>query len=78
MREEATPPKSMQGELISRVKIAADLDVSEKRLPQDGRFMTTVDEAYLLADSKFQDRIVSSLFSAILYYDTVRAMEIRK
>lgn len=43
MREEATPPKSLQGELISRVKIAADLDVSEKRLPQDGRFSTTVD-----------------------------------
>ena len=43
MREEATPPKSMQSELISRVKIAASLDVSEKRLPQDGRFMTTVD-----------------------------------
>ena len=41
-------------------------------------FMTTVDEASLLADSKFQDRIVYSLFSAILNYDTVRAMEIHK
>jgi type IV pilus assembly protein PilB len=45
MREEASPPKTMQKELISRVKIAANLDVSEKRLPQDGRFMTTVDGA---------------------------------
>ncbi len=43
MREEATPPKKMHNELISRIKIAANLDVSEKRLPQDGRFMTTVD-----------------------------------
>ncbi|MBU0983169.1 MAG: Flp pilus assembly complex ATPase component TadA [candidate division Zixibacteria bacterium] len=43
MREEASPPKSMQKELISRIKIAADLDVSEKRLPQDGRFMARVD-----------------------------------
>ena len=43
MREEASPPKGMQKELISRIKIAANLDVSEKRLPQDGRFMTTVD-----------------------------------
>ncbi len=43
MREEAAPPKSMQNELISRIKIAANLDVSEKRLPQDGRFMMTVD-----------------------------------
>lgn len=45
MREEASPPKTMQRELISRVKIAANLDVSEKRLPQDGRFMTKVDGA---------------------------------
>jgi len=45
MREEAAPPKSMQNELISRIKIAANLDVSEKRLPQDGRFMMTVDGA---------------------------------
>ena len=45
MREEAAPPKSMQNELISRIKIAADLDVSEKRLPQDGRFLMNVDGA---------------------------------
>lgn len=43
MREEASPPKSLQSELISRVKIAADMDVSEKRLPQDGRLALTVD-----------------------------------
>lgn len=43
MREEGAPPKSMQNEVISRIKIAADLDVSEKRLPQDGRFIMRVD-----------------------------------
>ncbi len=43
MREEASPPKAMQKELVSRIKIAANMDVSEKRLPQDGRFMTNVD-----------------------------------
>lgn len=43
MHEEASPPKSMQSEIISRIKIAANLDVSEKRLPQDGRFMTELD-----------------------------------
>jgi type IV pilus assembly protein PilB len=31
------PPKSMQGALISRLKIMAHLDISERRLPQDGR-----------------------------------------
>ena len=45
MREEAAPPKTMQSELLSRIKVAANLDVSEKRLPQDGRFMVKVDNA---------------------------------
>ncbi|MCX6835031.1 MAG: ATPase, T2SS/T4P/T4SS family [candidate division Zixibacteria bacterium] len=45
MREEVSPPKNMQKELVSRIKIAASMDVSEKRLPQDGRFMMTVDGA---------------------------------
>ncbi len=45
MREEAAPSKSMQSELVSRIKIAANLDVSEKRLPQDGRFMTELEGA---------------------------------
>ncbi len=45
MREEAAPPKSMQNELVSRIKIASNLDVSEKRLPQDGRFMIKIDGA---------------------------------
>ncbi|MEA1980571.1 MAG: ATPase, T2SS/T4P/T4SS family [candidate division Zixibacteria bacterium] len=43
MHEEAAPPKSMQSELISRIKVASNLDVSEKRLPQDGRFMYNFD-----------------------------------
>jgi type IV pilus assembly protein PilB len=31
------PPKSMQNAIISRLKIMAKLNISEKRLPQDGR-----------------------------------------
>ena len=31
------PPKSLQNAIISRIKIMADLDIAEKRLPQDGR-----------------------------------------
>jgi len=31
------PPKRIQGALISRLKIMADLDIAEKRVPQDGR-----------------------------------------
>lgn len=32
-----SPPKIIQDALISRVKILANLDIAEKRLPQDGR-----------------------------------------
>ena len=32
-----TPPKWIQSALISRIKIMANLDIAEKRLPQDGR-----------------------------------------
>ena len=31
------PPKRLQNAIISRIKIMADLDIAEKRLPQDGR-----------------------------------------
>jgi type IV pilus assembly protein PilB len=35
--EEMKPPKKLQNAIISRVKIMANLDISERRLPQDGR-----------------------------------------
>jgi type IV pilus assembly protein PilB len=35
--EVENPPKSLQGAIISRVKIMADMDVAERRRPQDGR-----------------------------------------
>ncbi len=44
MREEAAPPKKLQAEVISRIKIASEMDVSEKRLPQDGRMSIRVDD----------------------------------
>ena len=35
--ERPGPPKSMQNAIISRIKIMADLDIAERRMPQDGR-----------------------------------------
>lgn len=32
-----TPPKRIQGALVSRIKIMANLNIAEKRMPQDGR-----------------------------------------
>jgi len=32
------PPRKMQAAVITRIKILADMDIAERRLPQDGRF----------------------------------------
>ena len=37
LREVVQPHRALHAALISRLKIMADLDISEKRLPQDGR-----------------------------------------
>ncbi len=38
MRTEQTLPKHMQSEIAARLKIMANLNIAEHRLPQDGRF----------------------------------------
>jgi type IV pilus assembly protein PilB len=42
MKEAASPPGHMASAITSRLKIMADMDVSEKRVPQDGRFRQRV------------------------------------
>ncbi len=39
----ATVKKKMASGVVSRIKIMADLDISEKRVPQDGRFALQLD-----------------------------------
>ena len=41
----ATPPLVLRDALISRVKILGDLDIGERRLPQDGRIRMKVPQA---------------------------------
>jgi type IV pilus assembly protein PilB len=36
--ESTAPPKGLQSAVASRIKIMANLDIAERRLPQDGRF----------------------------------------
>lgn len=43
LREIMFLPKVMAATLVSRVKIMAEMDIAEKRLPQDGRVMLKVD-----------------------------------
>ncbi len=42
LRDTLTPPAALQSGLLSRVKVMADLDIAERRRPQDGRTSVTV------------------------------------
>ncbi|MBU0484151.1 MAG: type II secretion system ATPase GspE [Proteobacteria bacterium] len=43
LREVESPPSRLQAAIISRIKIMAKLDISERRRPQDGRIKLKVD-----------------------------------
>lgn len=45
--DSATVPKRLATGLISRIKIMAELDIAEHRVPQDGRIGLTVDGRYI-------------------------------
>ncbi|MBI3298987.1 MAG: Flp pilus assembly complex ATPase component TadA [Elusimicrobia bacterium] len=42
LNEQPAPPKRFQNALTSRIKIMANLDIAEKRMPQDGRIKLKV------------------------------------
>ncbi len=49
-----TLPKNVQGSLVARIKIMSELDIAEKRVPQDGHFRI-----------KFRDHLVNIRVSVI-------------
>lgn len=42
LRDYPEPPKRYEAAIVSRIKIMANMDIAEKRLPQDGRIQMTV------------------------------------
>jgi type II secretion system protein E len=42
LHEQQAPPQRMIPAIVSRIKILADLDIAERRLPQDGRIKTHI------------------------------------
>jgi type IV pilus assembly protein PilB len=42
LRELESVPRAVQNSLVSRIKILSDMDIGERRAPQDGRFMVAV------------------------------------
>jgi type IV pilus assembly protein PilB len=57
LRQVMTMPKSVQQKIVSRVKIMAQLDISERRKPQDGR-------AFIRLEGRQYDMRVSTLPTA--------------
>jgi type IV pilus assembly protein PilB len=47
LQDITTVPRRMAAGVVSRVKIMAELDISEKRVPQDGRVGLTVDNRHV-------------------------------
>jgi len=44
LQEQESPPKSMHPLIVSRIKVMANLDISEHRLPQEGRFKLNLEK----------------------------------
>jgi type IV pilus assembly protein PilB len=38
LKEQPAPPKSLGNSIVSRIKIMSNLDIAERRVPQDGKF----------------------------------------
>lgn len=47
LREMESPPKKLQGPIISRIKIMSGMNMAERRVPQDGRIKFAVDNKLL-------------------------------
>jgi type IV pilus assembly protein PilB len=43
LRETPSPPKALQAAVVSRIKVLSELDIAERRVPQDGRFRIKFD-----------------------------------
>ena len=57
-----TPPLKLKDAITSRVKIMAKLDISEKRLPQDGRIMIKYRQNSRIKELDFRVSTVPTLF----------------
>jgi type IV pilus assembly protein PilB len=42
LRDHQRIPRSLQNSVVSRIKILADMDIAERRAPQDGRFLVKI------------------------------------
>ncbi|HUT35220.1 MAG TPA: ATPase, T2SS/T4P/T4SS family [Planctomycetota bacterium] len=63
LQEAPRPPDHLAGAIVTRIKIMADMDIAERRLPQDGRIMVRIEGRELdlrvsVVPTLFGERIV--------------------
>jgi len=74
-----TPPKRIQGALVSRIKIMAGLNIAEKRMPQDGRIDIRVtskpyDIRVSILPVAFGERVVMRLLDKARTFGRIKDM----
>ena len=71
LQDAQAPPKSLQEAIVSRIKVMADLDIAERRLPQDGRFKVrsgerTVDFRVSTIPSSFGEKVALRVLDKLM------------
>ncbi|MGB6876138.1 MAG: ATPase, T2SS/T4P/T4SS family [Candidatus Acidiferrales bacterium] len=69
LRDLIRVPRSVQSSVVSRIKILADMDISERRAPQDGRFMVKfagnkIDLRVSTLPTQYGEKVVMRLLQA--------------
>ena len=69
LRELESVPRNLQNSLVSRIKILSDMDIGERRAPQDGRFMVAlgqrkVDLRVSTLPTQYGEKVVMRLLDA--------------
>ncbi len=72
-------PKWVQASLISRIKILADLDIAEKRLPQDGRIKwfhdhETIDMRVSTLPTRMGEKVVIRILRHLEYVSALESL----
>jgi len=78
-----SPPKSIQSGVVSRIKIMADLNIAENRLPQDGRIRIRfggkdIDIRVSTLPTQFGERVVMRLLNKSEYNFNIHNIGFKK
>lgn len=79
LRKSLELPKWVQAPLVSRIKVLAELDIAEKRLPQDGRIKWShrtevLDMRISTLPTRLGEKVVMRLLKHSLYVSTLDAL----